>query len=44
MYVQTFITFNCLLFQIIDAPFPKEVEDKEENMELPNSHTIVEAD
>jgi hypothetical protein len=29
-------------FQIIEAPFPKEAKNKEENMESPNSHAIVE--
>ncbi len=31
-----------LFFQIINAPFPKEVEDKEEDRELPNSRMVVE--
>ncbi len=43
MYVWTFTTSICLLFQIIDAPFPKETKDREENMELLNSRTVVEA-
>jgi hypothetical protein len=30
-------------FQIIKAPFPKEAKNKEENMESPNSHAVVEA-
>jgi hypothetical protein len=29
-------------FQVIGAPFLKEVEDREEDMESPNSCTIVE--
>jgi hypothetical protein len=44
MHVWTFTTSICLLFQIIDAPFPKEAEDREKNMELPNSRMVVEAD
>jgi hypothetical protein len=31
-----------IFFQIIDAPFPEEVEDREENSELPNSPMVVE--
>jgi hypothetical protein len=31
-----------LFFQIIDAPFLKEAEDREENMESQNSHMVVE--
>jgi hypothetical protein len=43
VHVWTFTISICLLFQIIDVPFLKEAKDREENMELPNSHTIVEA-
>jgi len=44
VHVSTFIISISLFFQIIDAPFFKEVEDREENMESPNSHMVVEVD
>jgi hypothetical protein len=43
VYVRSFTTFICLLFQIIYAPFLKEAKDREENMESPNSRMVVEA-
>jgi len=44
VHVSTFTISISLFFQIIDAPFLKEAEDREENMESPNSHMVVEVD
>jgi hypothetical protein len=44
VHVSTFTISISLFFQIIDAPFLKEAEDMKENMESPNSHTVVVAD